>query len=178
MTDTKILSKKTVYQSKFFHIDQVEIERDGKYFKKDIINKTPYALIIPYTADKEIYLESQYRDAFKRVLLEAPAGKLTGDEEPLVAAKRELEEETGIKAKTWKHVATWELSPNMRQTIYVFFATDLEIGAQHLDEDEKIDLVKLPLEEALKKIDRGEMIVGPDLAAILLLDRFFQKVKI
>lgn len=178
MTNAKILSKKTVYQAKFFHIDQVEIERDGRVFKKDMIIKTPFVIIIPYTENKEIYLESQYRDAFGKVLLESPAGKIPNGEDPLEGAKRELEEETGLRARKWTHAATWEISPNMNQTIYVFFATDLEEGKQKLDDDEVIDIVKMPLTEALDKITAGEIVVAPDLAAILLLDKFLKEGKV
>src|SRR6185503_20110037 len=102
MKHSKILSKKTVFQSTHFFIENIVIERENKKVSKDIIRRWPIAIIIPYTKDGEIYLESQYRDAFEKNILEIVAGHLEPNEDPLLAAKRELQEETGITARTWK----------------------------------------------------------------------------
>lgn len=178
MSDSKIISTKTVYQSKFFKVDQVEIERDGKRFTKDFIERVPVVFILPYTAQNEIYLELQYRDIFQKSLLEIIAGQIDPEEDPLEAAKRELQEETGLQAKNWKKVATWQVGANQKQTIHLFFATDLEEGEQQLDEDEEIETVKLSLDEALQKVENGEISIGSHAATILLFDKLKREGKL
>jgi ADP-ribose pyrophosphatase len=175
---SNILSTKTVFQSKFFQVNQVEIERDGKKFTKDIIAKTPVVEILPITENNEIYLESQYRDAFGETILEVIGGKIDPNEDLEKAAQRELEEETGLTATHWKQIATFELGANMQEKIYVFYATGLSLGKANLDEDEKIELIKMPLAQALEKIATGEIFVASDVAAILLLDKMMKEGKI
>jgi len=179
MPDAKVLSSKTVFQSKYFHVDRVKIERDGKSFEKDIIEATSAVWIIPYTENGEIYLASEYRDTFGKTILDCFGGKLEPGDDPLIAAKRELEEEAGLKGETWHHAATWEAAAIMKKKMYVFFVTGLEkTGRQHLDEDEEIETVKFTIAEALGKIDNGEVPVGLDVAAILLFDKFKREGKL
>jgi ADP-ribose diphosphatase len=178
MLDTKILSSKTVFQSKFFKVINKQIERNRKQFSKDLIEKNPIVLIIPYTADHEIYIESQYRDAFQGVSLEVVAGTIENDDDPLDTAKRELAEEAGLTASTWKKIATWQISSNMNAIAHFFIATDLKEGEQHLDEDEEITIMKLPMDDVLKKIENGEMRVAYHIAALLLFDRLQKEGKV
>ena len=166
-----ILSTKTVFTSQYFHVNQVTIKREGKTFTKDIIEGTPIVFVIPYTKDGEIYINSEYRDALGKEIFDCVGGKLVSGEDPLTAAKRELQEEAGLNAATWKQIATWETAAIQRKKLFVFCATDLEKGKQQLDADEKITVVKLKLSEALEKIENGEIPVGLDVAAILLFDK-------
>src|SRR6185369_10496551 len=168
MTDTKYLSKKTIFQSKYFQVNKVEIERNGKVFTKDIIERNASVFILPMTEDNEIYLVSQYRDAHRKVLLEIVAGTIdTGETVPLEVAKRELAEEAGLSAKEWKQLAVLENSANMKSTVYVFLAKDLSPTEQNQDEDENITVVKLPFTDVLKKIENGEISISSNIAAFL-----------
>jgi ADP-ribose pyrophosphatase len=173
-----ILSKKTVYASKLFKVDQVEIERKGKTFQKDIITRRPHVLILPLTSENEIYLIKEYRDVYQKELLEVVAGYIEENEDPLVGAKRELEEETGLTAQTWQHLSTIQTSANMHSTIHIFLAKDLTEGVSQQDEDEEITLSKMPLEEAVKKVLAGEIYVSAYIASILLLDKLIKEGKI
>lgn len=175
MNKAAILSTKTVFQSKFFRVNQVEIERDGKKFTKDIIEETPIVVVLPYTKNGDIYLAREYRDALGKTILNTIGGKIDQDSDPLINAQRELEEEVGLKANVWKQVAEWERSATMKKKVYVFFATDLEEGMQHLDNDEKIELVKLTIQDAIEKIIKGEIIVEEDIATILLFDKLLKE---
>src|SRR5258705_11243391 len=123
MSDTKIHSKKTVFQSKYFQVNQVTIERNGRTFTKDIIERNDSVFILPLTENNEVYLVSQYRDAHNKVLLEIVAGTIdTGETSPLAVAKRELEEEAGLTATSGKELATFENSANMKSKVYLFLA--------------------------------------------------------
>jgi len=172
----KLLSTKTVFSSKYFKVNQNVIERNGKKFTKDFVERNPVVLIIPYTAD-EVYLESQFRDALGKMNLEIVAGTIEVGGDPLETAKRELKEEAGLIAKTWKKIAEWQLSPNMQAKIHVFAATDLETGEQQLDFDEEITIIKMPLQKALKNIETGEMITASHIAALLLFERLVKERK-
>src|SRR2546423_588151 len=113
MQASKILSQKTVFQSKYFHVDQITVERNGKTFRKDVIKRNSVVVVLPVTQSNEIYLISEFRDVFQKFILEAVAGHMDANEEPLEAAKRELKEETGLHANKWKKLATIHLSANM-----------------------------------------------------------------
>jgi ADP-ribose pyrophosphatase len=166
----KTLSKKTVFTSRYFKIFQKVVENNGKTFTKDFIEKNPAVLVIPYTEKNEIYLESQYRSALEKVVLELVAGNMEIGEDPLETAKRELLEEAGLTAKKWKKLNVWNLSANMQAEIHVFAATDLEEGEQNLDSDEEITMTKLPLDTILKKIEDGKITIAYQIAALLLFN--------
>ena len=125
-------------------------------------------LILPINDKDEIYLELQYRDAFDKTLLEIVAGNIEHDADPLESAKRELLEETGLKADNWRKLATLELSVNMNSPLHIFLATGLTEEKAQLNDDEVIEIVKMPFDEAVKKAVSGEFISAGQVAALLL----------
>lgn len=167
---------KTVYQAKYFRITQREIQRKGKTFTKDFIERNPSVFILPINDNGEIYVESQYRDAFGKTILEVVAGNMEEHADPLETAKRELLEETGLTAKEWKQIATWELSVNMNSPLYVFVAQNITEGRPVPDDDEEIEIIKMPFEEAVQKAVAGEFIASVHVAAILLYDKLRKKL--
>ncbi len=177
-TKSKLLLKETVFKSKYYQIDQVTIERNGKTFKKDLVTRVPVVMILPITENNEIYLIEQFRDSLQKVLLETVAGKIKPNETLLDNAKRELKEEAGLTAKIWKQISTFHVSANMKGEVSVFVATDLAEGQQDLDTDEEIKVIKIPFAEALEKIEAGEISVSSNVAAILLLDKLRKEGKI
>jgi len=178
MSNSKILSTKTVYQSRTFKVDTVEIERNGKVFTKDIITRSPHVMILPLTKENELYMIREYRDVYQKTLLEVVAGYIEDNEDPLVGAKRELQEETGLTANNWKQLTTIHTSANMNSTIHVFLAKDLTEGPSHQEEDEDIALIKMPFEEAVKKVFDGEIFISAYISSILLLDKLMKEGKV
>ncbi len=174
----KTLSTKTVFTSKYFKIVQKVIENNGKTFTKDFIEKNPTVVIIPYTDNNEVYIESQFRSALEKVVLELVAGNMETGEDPLEAAKRELLEEAGLTANKWKKLHVWNLSANIHNKIHIFAATDLEKGEQNLDSDEEIEIMKAPIEKILEKIEKGEMTISYQIAALLLFDKLKKEGKL
>jgi len=171
MDESKILSKKNVFQSKYFYINQIEVKRGNKQFSKDVIIRNNVVLIIPLTETDEVYLISEYRDAYEKNLLEVIGGNMDEDHSPLENAKRELKEETGITAKLWQQVAVWDISANIVGKIYVFLARNLVIGTAQPDEDEMISLVKMPFDKALESIMHNEITVAHNIAGLYLAQR-------
>ena len=118
------------------------------------------------------------RDALNRMSLELVAGTIEKDGDPLETAKRELREESGFTAKNWKKLYEWDLSANMNAKVHLFAATDLEPGKQKLDFDEEIEIIKLPIEKVLEKIENAEITAASHIAAILLFDRLRKEGKL
>ncbi len=177
MSDTKILSTKTVYTSRYFKVLQKLIKRNGKTFTKDIIHRNASVLIIPYV-NNEIYIESNYRDALEKMNLEIVQGTIEEGDDPFETAKRELQEEVGLTAKKWDKLAVWNLAGNMDITLHLFAATDLEEGEQQLDFEEDIEIQKIPLEKILGKIENGEFTTATHIAALLLFDKLRKEGKL
>jgi ADP-ribose pyrophosphatase len=113
----------------------------------------------------------QYRHPVVRYLLEAPAGTLADGERPEIGAERELQEELGLIAGNMEKLSEFFVSPGFcEEKMWVYLATELVQGQQRLEEDELLDVVRLPISEALEMITSGEIqdaktIIGLMLAA-------------
>ena len=122
--------------------------------------------------DPWIVMERQYRHAAQQYLWELPAGKLDPGEAPLAGAQRELEEETGYRAIQWKPMVEYYASPGfLGESMKVFIAEGLMAGDAHPEEDEHIDFRLVKLSEILKMIDKGAIMDGKTLTAVLLYAR-------
>ncbi len=177
-SNTKIYSEKIIFKSKFFKIKQVTLKRNGRKFTKDIIERSSIALILPLTEKNEVYLVTQYRDALKKVSLEVIAGMMDKNETPLQAAKRELQEETGLTARNWIQIATLNISANMIAEAHVFVARNLKEGVPNLDEDEDIQTVKMHMKDAVKKALNGEIAITSNISALLIADSLQKEGKL
>ena len=121
-------------------------------------------------------MEQQYRHAAKQYLWELPAGKLDPGEDPLAGAKRELEEETGYRAKKWKPLVEYYASPGfLGESMKVFLAEGLVAGDAHPEEDEQIEFRLVKLSEIVKMIEKGAIMDGKTLCSVLLYARRMEK---
>lgn len=177
VNNTKILSSETAFKSKYFEVDKVTLERDGKVIEKDILKRTHSVIVLPINERDEIYLASQFRDSYQETLLETIAGHIEIGDSPLESAKKELKEEAGLTAKTWRELAVMNTSANINDKVYIFLATNLEEGKQELEEDEDIEIVKVSFIEALEKIEKGDIHILSNIAAIFFLDRLRREGK-
>ena len=141
---------------------------DGKTCTREVIEHNGGVTVAAINDKKEIYLVNQYRYPYSEVVTETPAGKLEKDENPLEAGKRELLEEAGVKASKYYDLGRFYPTPGYcGETIYLYAATGLELAEQNLDEDEFLNVVKMPLDEAVEKIISGEITDGKTQAVIL-----------
>ena len=129
------------------------------------------AYCVPLFDDGTTMLLRQRRYGMEGPSLEVPGGHVDPGEEPLVAAGRELTEETGLVAENVTHVLTTLLSIKIQQRMHFHVATGLAQGAADLDDDEQIETVRLPLSEAVERALRGEVRHGPSVTALLLAAR-------
>ncbi|MFT3744695.1 MAG: NUDIX hydrolase [Pyrinomonadaceae bacterium] len=160
---TKTLASEIVYRGRVFDIRKDRIaestpEGTAEY-DREVITHNGSAVIVPLFADGTIALVKQYRHAAGKYLLELPAGSLdTPDEAPEHGAMRELEEEIGVRAGQMQLLAEFYVSPGfLSEKMYVYLATDLSPTQQNLDEDEHVEIVRLPLTEALRMTQTGQI---------------------
>ena len=147
----------------------------AKHAERDVIRHNGSVVILALDSSKSkknpwIVIERQYRHAANQFLWELPAGKLDPGEEPVAGAQRELEEETGYRAKKWKPLVEYYASPGfLGESMKVFVAEGLIAGDAHPEEDEKIEFRLVKLSEVLKMIDKGAILDGKTLTSVLLV---------
>jgi ADP-ribose pyrophosphatase len=174
----KLLSSEVVYQGKLFRVvhDRL-IEPAGKTIERDVIRHNGSVVILAVDTSKSrknplLILERQYRHAANQYLWELPAGKLDAGEKPLAGAQRELEEETGYRARKWKPLVEYYASPGfLGESMKVFLAEGLEPGPAHPEEDEAIEIHLLKLSQVLRMIEKGAILDGKTLTSVLLYAR-------
>lgn len=133
---------------------------DGKTAQREVIEHPGGVGVLPIDEKGNVLLVKQFRYPYMRETLEIPAGKRDkdGDSDPLVCGMRELKEETGASAKNYIPLGTLYPSPGYTdEVIYMYAATDLSYGEAEPDEDEFINLVKMPLNKAVKLVLDGEI---------------------
>jgi ADP-ribose pyrophosphatase len=178
----QILSSDVVFEGPLFRVvrDRL-IEPGGKEGVRDVVRHNGSAVILAVDNSKSkkdpwIVMERQYRHAANRFLWEVPAGKLEPGEDPLAGAKRELEEETGYRAKKWKELVEYYASPGfLGESMKVFIAEGLMPGDARPEDDELIELRLVKMSELLTTIEKGGIMDGKTLSSVLLYARLLEK---
>ncbi|MCI1930445.1 MAG: NUDIX hydrolase [Clostridia bacterium] len=148
---------------------------NGRIAKRENIVRGLAAAIIPVDEDENMYFVRQYRHAADKLVLEIPAGMLEKDEEPKIAAARELEEETGFKAGKLTYICNTYMDIGIcTSKVYFYIAEKLKTGKQHLDIDEFIEIEKYSVDEAVKMIFDGKIEDAKTMAGILACKQFIQ----
>src|SRR5262249_37793494 len=130
---------------------------------------TGSAVIVPLFDDGTVALVRQYRHPANGYLLEVPAGTLNAGEDPARGAARELEEELGFVPGKLELLSTFFVSPGFcSEKMWLYLATELTATTQHLDEDEVIEVVRLPLSKALQMTERREIEDAKTIIGLLL----------
>jgi ADP-ribose pyrophosphatase len=178
----RLVASELIHRGRYleFRVDTVE-RADGRRARRDIAVHPGAVAIVAVDPEGRVLLVRQYRHPAGRVLLEIPAGTLDRDpdsgvtEDPDVAARRELEEETGYRAQRWERLTDFWTAPGFAtERMFLYLATDLvPAGPDRLDpdEDEALELVRLPWPEAVAAAARGEVNDAKSLVGILWLAR-------
>jgi 8-oxo-dGTP pyrophosphatase MutT (NUDIX family) len=173
-----LIASKVAYEGPLFRVlhDKV-IEPGGKRSERDVIRHDGSVVILALDRSKNkknpwIVVERQYRHAANQYLWELPAGKLEPGEDPLAGAIRELEEETGYRAKKWRPLLVYYASPGfLGESMQVFVAEGLVAGDAHPEDDEQIEIRLVKLSDLLKMIEKGGILDGKTLCSVLLYAR-------
>jgi ADP-ribose pyrophosphatase len=167
-----IVSTESIYDGRVVKLDLVQVELpDGARGQREVV-KHPGAVAIVALDGDDVLLVRQFRLPAGRVLLEVPAGTLEPGEEPLACAERELQEETGYRPGKLEPIGGLYTAPGYTsEYIYLFIATELTESRLAGDEDEFIELARMPLREALNRIDGGEIVDGKTITGLLLAAR-------
>src|SRR5688572_17490281 len=165
----KIVSSQRVFSGRVFNVT-VDTVREGELtYQRDVVHHHGSAVILPLFDDGTVALVRQYRHPAVRYLLEAPAGTLDHGERPDDGAARELQEELGVTAGRMEKLSEFFVSPGFcEEKMWVFLATDLTQGSQQLDEDENLEIVRLPITDALEMITSGEIQDAKTIIALIL----------
>lgn len=165
----KTIKTETVFNGRVFSVDICDVKLpDGRFSTREIIRHNGGAAVVAIDGDNNILLVKQYRIAADQELLEIPAGKLEIGEDPLVCAKRELEEETGLVAGDIKHLFSMYATPGYcKEKLHIYLATDLKEGHIHRDEEEFLHVIKLPFDIAYKMVMNGQFCDAKTIAGIL-----------
>lgn len=146
---------------------------DGKTAKREVVIRGDATAIVPIDEKGNVILVEQYRHPVGDMVLEIPAGMLEEGEDPKVCAIRELEEETSFIAKDLIHITTMYPTVGFcTEKLHIYLAKDLEQGNFNFDDDEFIEVVKVPLEEAINMIYTGKIIDSKTIVGLLACKRF------
>ncbi|MCU1320001.1 MAG: hydrolase [Edaphobacter sp.] len=173
----KLISSKLSYKGKVFSVftDKV-LEPGGAINTRDVIRHNGSVVILAVDESKnpkdpDIIFERQYRHAAGQFLLELPAGRVEPGEAPLAAAKREMIEETGYRAKRWTLLTKYFASPGfLGEWMQIYLARDIRDGVSQPEADEQIEVFRIPLSEALALVAANKIHDGKTLIGLLLYD--------
>jgi ADP-ribose pyrophosphatase len=178
----RLVASELLHRGRFleFRVDTVE-RADGRRAQRDVAVHPGAVAIVAVDPEGRVLLVRQYRHPAGRALLEVPAGTLDRDpasgetEDPDAAARRELEEETGYRAAGWERLTDFWTAPGFAtERIFLYLATDLTAAGPDRrapDEDESLELVRLPWREAVAAAERGDIRDAKSLIGINWLER-------
>lgn len=149
----------TIYDGKIIRVEKWRVSLpDGREAAREVVIHKGAAAIVPVDAKDMVTLVRQHRVALDTFTWEIPAGKLDSvSEDPLDCAKRELEEETGLRAANWRRLSHVITTPGFcTEQISIYLATELSQHEAHADQDEFLRLQKMPLDEAVNRVMAGE----------------------
>jgi ADP-ribose pyrophosphatase len=173
----RLISSKLAYKGKVFSVFTDKVQEPGGHINtRDVIRHNGSIVILAVDEsqnpnDPDIILERQYRHATGQTLIELPAGRVEPGEATLAAAKRELIEETGYRAKRWTLLTRYFASPGfLGEWMQLYLARDIREGVATPEADENIQVFRLKLSQALALVAANKIHDGKTLIGLLLYD--------
>ena len=165
----EIISSEQIYHGRVFDVTVATIREDDQTYKREIVNHPGSAVIIPVFDNGTVALVEQYRHPARRFMLEVPAGTLSPGEPPEDGARRELEEEVGVRAGQMEKLSEFFVSPGfLEEKMWLYLATKLTETKQSLDDDEYLKIRRIPLLRAMQMITDGEIEDAKTIIGIML----------
>ncbi|MGN0602966.1 MAG: NUDIX domain-containing protein [Oscillospiraceae bacterium] len=169
----KTVDTEPIFDGKIIKVrkDKAELE-NGSVVTRELVIHPGGVCVVPVNEKGEVYLVKQFRYPFQEVLTEIPAGKLEVGEDHRSAGLRELKEEVGAECESFEYLGVMYPSvAYLTEKIHMYLATGLSFGEQSLDEDEFLDVEKMPLSQAVEMVISGEIKDGKTQTALLLAAR-------
>ena len=170
--------KKAIYKGKIIDLSVETVTLpNGATAELEVITHPGAAAVVPMKDDRTVVMVRQYRHAVGGFIYEIPAGKLHPGEDPKDCAAREVEEETGYKVNRLEPLLSFLTTPGFtNEIIHIFTGTDLSPGTQDLGADEVLEIIEMPLDQAIARINTGEIqdaktIIGLQAVCLRLQDR-------
>jgi ADP-ribose pyrophosphatase len=169
----RVNDRASIYKGRVFLLVRENVTLDnGATADLEYVEHPGAAAIVPLTETGEVVLIRQYRHALKGYIWEIPAGTLNPGEPVADCARRELTEETGLAAAAWEKIGEITPVPGYSdERVHLFLAWDLTPARQALDADEVLAVHRVPLPEALRMIERGEIQDAKTICGLLLAER-------
>jgi len=166
----------TIFQGKVINLKLVDVKLpDGKVVQQEFIQHKEVASVVPLTRDGQLLMIRQYRNAVGSLLLEMPSGRIEPGEKPEEAARRELQEETGYEAGQLTKLLSFFPVPGFcDMLVHVFLARELTYRGQNLDDTEFIEVLKIPLAQAVQMVWSGEIRDNTSATGILAAESFIK----
>jgi ADP-ribose pyrophosphatase len=154
----QLLESIEIFRGRIFDVTVDTVREGDKTYPREVVHHRGSAVIVPVFEDGSVALVRQYRHPAVRYLLEAPAGTLNRGERPEEGAARELEEELGFVAGKLEKLSEFFVSPGFcEEKMWVYLATEMTKTQQQLEDDEIVEVVRLPFAHALEMITAGEI---------------------
>jgi ADP-ribose pyrophosphatase len=170
MAEERVLSSQSIYNGRAVNlrVDTIQMP-DGRETTREVVEHSECVVVVAIDADKKVLLVKQYRLPVQKDLLELPAGGIEGDEEPVDAVRREMQEETGYLPKKIESLGGFYSSPGYcTEYLHLFLATDL-MPSQLYDEDtQSITLVRVPVTDIPELIRSGDICDAKSVAGLLI----------
>jgi len=174
-----LVSAKRLYSGRIVNLDLDTVRfPDDSIGQLEMLRHPGAAAVVPFLdppggADPRLVLIRQFRHAADGYIWEVPAGRLDAGELPEFCAERELEEETGMRARRLERLTTIYTTPGFTdERIHLFLADGLDPGAEHREADEFMELHTLRWSQVLEMIERGEIVDGKTLVSLLFVQTF------
>jgi ADP-ribose pyrophosphatase len=168
--DPILIDSTTLYDSPRFRLDQERFQIGETKLLRPVIHHPGSVVILALEGPDRLVMERQWRYALRAWTLELPAGTMEADEDPLLCARRELTEETGFVATTWRHLMNFFPAPGVSdECMHLYVATDLQKSQTDPDEGELIQTEIMDRAQILNLVRRGELQDGKTLIGLAAL---------
>ncbi|HOB15553.1 MAG TPA: NUDIX hydrolase [Defluviitoga sp.] len=169
------ISKEIIFKGKILNLEMYNVRLpNGNISTREVVEHPGAVAILAIDEEDNVYLVKQYRFPIRKILIEIPAGKFDSpDEDPLECGKRELAEETGMKAKEWIYLGYIYTTPGFsNEKIHLYVAKRLDNVGSEPDDDEFVEVLKVNIHEVEQMIENGEIIDAKSICALYRYKQF------
>jgi 8-oxo-dGTP pyrophosphatase MutT (NUDIX family) len=169
MQKPELIGREAVYKGKIVTVHRDTLRQNGHTVEREVVEHADSVAVVALDERSRVLLVRQYRHPVGELLWELPAGLLDApDEDPLAAARRELAEETGVRADRWEPLVELHPSPGMTgEHVRIFLARELSEGDVDREPDEDLESAWVPLTEAVNRVRGGGITNGLAVAGLL-----------